>query len=287
VPRRPSLAFPIRGPARCELAFTAPFAALGGGLYGVEVAPWIGVPAPVASIVAATALVGFVAFQITLEPWAVFRFGGADGRWGPLVAYLWDAVTGTAVGLPLVAVLDFPAGTGVGAAVSVGAAYGYVMGFVVCGEGAEFAVRTLFGGGGGRHRPQHSYAQALEQQGRLDEALAVYREARAADAGDPAPGLAMARILQRKGDAAGAVDALRETLTSTELTPEQEVLTLRRMADLWTGLDRQEAMAPELARYLERSPGGPGAEWARRELADIKSMLARRLGLGELETSDP
>jgi len=170
--------------------------------------------------------VGFVAFQVTLEPRVVARFGGRDGRWGALVAYLWDVATGAVVGFPLVAVLGAPTLPGVGAAVSAGAVYGYVMGFVACGEGAELAVRTLFGGGGIRHRPDHSYAQTLEQRGELEGALAAYRQALRDDPTDPLPYLGTARILERKGEATRGVETLREALARAALTPQQEVLVL-------------------------------------------------------------
>lgn len=98
--RRPSLPALVGGPARCEFLFTAPFAALGGALYGIDLAGSAGAPPLSAAAVCAVALVVFVALQVSLEPLAVARFGGPDGRWGALVAYLWDVATGAVVGFP-------------------------------------------------------------------------------------------------------------------------------------------------------------------------------------------
>lgn len=168
---------------------------------------------------------------------------------------------------------------GVGTAVSAGAVYGYVMGFVVCGDGAEMAVRALYGGGGIRHRPDHSHAQTLEQRGELEGALAAYRRALRDDPTDLLPYLGAARVLERKGEAKQGVEALREALARARLSPQQEVLVLQRLASLWEEVGRREGAAPDLARYLEAHPDGPGAPWARRELADIKAALARSLGL--------
>lgn len=282
--RRPSLGALLQGSARCELFFTAPFAALGGGLYGVELARTGGLPWLPTATASGLALVAFVAFQLSMEPWVVARLGGREGRWGPLVAYFWDVATGTVVGLPLVAVLGAPTLPGVGAAVTAGALYGYVMGFVVCGEGAEVAVRTLLTGGGIRRRPDHSMAQALEQRGELAGALETYRNAQRADPRDPTPYLGAARVLERLGRSREAVETLRDALARAHLDPAQEVLLLQRMASLWEGAGRPEAVAPDLARYLERAPEGPAAPWARAELAALKDEMARRMGR---EPSDP
>jgi len=62
---------------------------------------------------------------------------------------------------------------------------------------------------------------------------------------------------------------------------------------LWEDTGRREGAAPDLARYLEARPDGPGAPWARRGLADIKEELARRMGIeprkegGGATASDP
>lgn len=276
------------GPALCELAFTAPFAALGGGLYGFHVAGALGLPWWLGTVGGALALVGFVAFQVALEPWVVDRLGGRDGRWGTAVAYLWDVATGTVVGLPVLAVLAPPSLPGAGAAVTAGAVYGFLMGGVVCGEGAETAVRTLLAGGGIRHRSDLSHAAVLEQRGALSEALRSYGEAVAADPTDPRPWLGIARVHERKGDVEGAARALREALTRARFTPEEEVMCLQHLVDLLADTGRRGAAAPDLARYLERSPDGRGAAWARAELAAIKDEVARALGRGGAELpADP
>lgn len=273
--RVPTFPLRLRGPALCELAFTAPFAALGGGLYGFDLAGDRGLPWMVLVPVFALALVGFVAAQVSLEPWVVDRLGGRDGRWGALVVYLWDVVTGTVVGYPLVMTLGAPALPGVGLAVTAGAVYGYFIGWVVCGEGAGLAVSALLTGSGIRPEPDHSRAQALEQRGEYDAALAAYREANRADAGAPLPYLASARLLERRGESEGAVQTLRDALARARFSPEQEVLCLRRLADMFADAGHRRRAAGDLARYLERRPEGVGAAWARAELQAIKDEVAR------------
>lgn len=264
------------GPARCELVLTAPFAVLGGSLWGWAVAPSLGLPPLLGAAACALALVAFVAVQVALEPWAVERFGGPRQRWGVIVSYLWDGVTGTGVGLPLAFALGASAVPGVGLALTVGAVYSWLMGSVVCGDGAELAVTLLFQGGGVRRRPDHSRAQALEARAEWDAAHRAYRDAIREDGRDPIPYFAIARILARQGSHASAVEALRDALHRAELTPEQEVHALQRIVQIREEQGRRAAAAPDLARYLERSPNGRGAPWARRELDEIKRRLAER-----------
>lgn len=272
---RPSLPSPLpRGPALCELAVTAPFALLAGGLGGWEVAPTLGVPAAAAAAGGSLALTAFVGVQLALEPAVVDRFGGRDGRWGAAAAYAWDVVTGTVVGWPLAWVLGAPALPGVGLALTAGAAYGFVMGYVLCGGAAETAVRGLLEGTGIRPRPDHSRAQALEARGEWEAAEAEYDRARAADPRDPLPYLGLARVLARRGDLARAAGTLREALAGAELSPEQRVLTLHRLVEIREAQGRRIGAAPDLARYLDAHPDGPGAGWARSELDAMKAELA-------------
>ena len=271
----PSLSSALpRGPARCELAVTAPFAMLGGGVWGYAAAPQLGLARLLTTAAGSLALLAFVVAQIALEPRVVRRFGGPDERWGGVVAYVWDLVTGSVVSLPFALGLGASAAPGVGIAFAAGAVYSWLMGSVVCGDGPELAVKLLLQGGGIRWRPDHSLAQALEARGEWNAACHAYREANRRDARDPIPYLAMARILSRQRNPAAAVEALRDALHRAELSPEQEVLVLQRIVEIREDQGRRAAAAPDLARYLERSPDGRGAPWARRELDEIKKGLA-------------
>jgi len=243
-------------------------------VWGWAAAPGLGLPRFPTTAAGALALLAFVVAQIALEPRVVRRFGGPDERWGALVAYLWDGVTGSVVGLPLALGLGASAAPGVGMALTAGAVYSWLMGSVVCGDGPELAVKLLFQGAGIRWRPDHSQAQALEARGEWNAAYRAYREANRRDARDPVPYLAMARILSRQRSPAAAVEALREALHRAELSPEQEVLALQRIVEIREDQGRWAAAAPDLVRYLDRSPHGRGAAWARSELDSIKQSLA-------------
>ena len=283
---RPSLLPFLGGPVRCELLFTAPFSLLAGGLLGFHQAAALGLGRNLAAVGGGVGLTVLVAVQIAMEPLVVERLGGRDGRWGLLVAYLWDALTGAVVGFPLAVALGAPVVPGVGAALSAGAAYGFVMGHLVCGEGPAVVARALLGGTGIKRAPEHSRAQTLEAQGRWSEALAAYAAARLAHPRDPLPYLAQARILARRGDDQEALEVLGAARNRAGLSAQQEVLVLQRMTELCAELGCRERMAPELARYVDASPTAPGAAWARAELQDIKDEIARGLELPP-PASDP
>jgi hypothetical protein len=257
--------------ARCELGFTAPFALLAGGLYGYQLDRGV-----VFVAACALALTGFVALQLGLEPAVVSRFGGTRGQWGSAVAFVWDGVTGAVMGLPVLWVVGLPAGPAVGAAASFGAFYGWLMGFVVCGDAPEAVVRMLFEGGGRLRTSDHSYAQSLEARGESEAAANQYRQAIVGTPLDPAPYLALARLQQRDlRRPADAIITLRSALAEARLEPRQEMLILRRMVDVFAGMGRPFGGAPDLARYLEHKPDGFAAAWAADTLADMKEHMAR------------
>lgn len=266
----------LEGPGRCRLALTAPFAALAGALLGVQAATELGLPPAVLVVTSSSALLAVVALQIALEPHIATRWGGSEGRWSPVVSYGWDALTGVLMGLPVVTFLGDASLATVGAALSFGAAYGYVMGFLLCGEGPLTLVRMVFEGGSGKRRSGHSYAQALAAQGRVREALEVYRRAMAADPRDPEPYFGISNLQhQYLHDPEGAVLTLRSALSRAQLTDGHAILALQRMAAIRGSQDRPQALAPDLARYLDRAPTGAAAAWARGALDRIKSDMRK------------
>lgn len=279
MPRNPSPEMALQGSARCQLAFTAPFAVLGGGIAGVHLASATGWPYPVSVVAGIAGMLGFVWIQMVLEPVVVGIIGGPDGRWSELASYLWDAAMGTILGLPLTMLMDESSLAVIGLALGAGAAYGYVMGYIVCGEGAESLVRLVFEGTGGPPRPRHSYALTLAVQGRTREAIEVYRAALARDPRDGEAHLGLASLQHRYlHDAEGAVLTLRSALRQASLGEGQIIVAFQRIAVIRAEQGRPEALAPDLARYLDRKTRGPAADWARANLARIKSGM---LGAGQ------
>lgn len=261
----------------CELAFTAPFALLGGGLYGYNLAGGAGTAGSlVVALSCALGLTSLVAVQISLEPVVVEAFGGRDGRWGHLAAYLWDAATGAVVGLPLMLLTHVGTIPSVGLALTAGSIYGYLVGAWVCGEASETLLWTLLVGSGGRRRRGYSRIEALEARGDVDGAVEAWRDALRADPGDARPYLALARLLPgRTEGGTEAVRLLREALGRARLTPHQKALAVMRIVELREREGRRAATAPDLARYLEEGASGSAAAWARRVLDEIKASLAQ------------
>jgi len=261
----------LEGPSRCQLAFTAPFALLAGGLYGAAAARLTRTPAEIGVPLGAIAFLFFAAIQIGSGPWAAERFGGKDGRWGSVASYLWDALMGAVLGLPLVSTVGEPTLAGIGAALTAGGVYGWLMGFVVCGQGAETLVRIVFEGAGGHPRPRHSYATALALQGRTRAAVEVYQEALSYDPKDVEAYLGLASIQHRfLHDSDGAILTLRTALRQATMTEGHTIVVFQRLAAIRGEQNRPEALAPDLARYLDKKGRGPAADWARANLTRIK-----------------
>lgn len=278
--RSPGLS--LQGSARCQLAFTAPFAVIGGAMLGVRLSSEAGWSLPLMVVLSVLAMLAFVTAQMALEPVVVAVSGGPDGRWAGFASYLWDMLMGTVLGLPLTTLMDESSLAAVGLALGAGAVYGYVMGVLVCGEGAESLVRLVFEGTGGPARPRHSYALSLAVQGRTREAIEVYRAALAQDPRDGEAHLGLASIQHRfLHDPEGAILTLRSALRQARLTEGHVIVAFQRIAAIRAQQGRPEALAPDLARYLEKNSRGPAADWARTHLARIKSGL-----LGEGQESE-
>jgi tetratricopeptide (TPR) repeat protein len=95
----------------------------------------------------------------------------------------------------------------------------------------------------------------LAQAGRLEDAIRQYRTALEIDPSDPRPLFGIAEILRRRGDAQGAIDALRKAY---ELSGEEE--GARALATAHTEKDYENA---EIAV-------------ARLRLADLEALAKKR-----------
>jgi tetratricopeptide (TPR) repeat protein len=237
----------------------------------------------------ALALVLFVAFLVSLEPIVVSLLGGPRGQWGPAVAFAWDVITGAVVGFPVFWLLDLPVGPAVGAAASVGAFYGWTMGYLVCGEASASVVNLVLQGGGRLRTSEHSYAQSLEVRGEFDAAARLYRQAIADTPRDLAPYLSLARLqdgpLRQPSD---ALATLRAALRDARLDERGEMMLLRRIIDVSQGMGRPFGGAPDLARYVDAHAEGPAAEWAATTLARMKQeMDEEREGPMGVDTDSP
>jgi signal transduction histidine kinase len=122
---------------------------------------------------------------------------------------------------------------------------------------------------------QYSLADSLITRERFDDAVAELMRAAAQYPADPEPRLRLARLyrdrLQRHDD---AVHWFRQALAVARLDAATEIAATRELVEVYTHHMKTPRRAlTDLARMAERHPGTPSAEWARREMAEIREQL--------------
>ena len=271
-----------RARRRCRTMLATPFAAIGGIAWGVFSSDALG-----ASRLFWGSLGGFsFAFLVYLEILLVPPLAALSERiWprsGMLTALLWEGLVIGGLVFLLTSVLGAPPAPAIGTALGIGAAYTFVMEYVLCGSAAADITSLVWGshGGGAPVRDRYTNAEALIHQARFDEAEAIYREAIASDPRAGAPYLGLARALTGKGAHEGALSALRSGLITADLPYEQAAFFVRQIAELCAvRLERPTEAIEDLDALLSLRAEGPHAEWARRELAYIEKGAEAESGL--------
>ena len=264
------------GRNRCQFLFTLPISVTVGALYGYEVASQQGWEATFGVFGGMGGLTIFVYLQLLLEPGVVGWFAGDSGRFDTLVAFVWDAVTGAVVGLPLFWYLGVEPLPAFAAAATMGAAYGYVMGWVVCGEGVDVMTSTVLGGGPGRQRKaDYSQIETLEARGDYESARVAYQKILDADPAQLTVAIRQARLMSGKMDQPKeAVALIRRTLGLRKHAPRNWAFAVRMITEICaTKLGSELIALPDFARFLEAHPEGPDAEWARQRMAGMKESI--------------
>jgi tetratricopeptide (TPR) repeat protein len=132
-------------------------------------------------------------------------------------------------------------------------------------------------------RRDYSYAQSLAIRGQYEEAARAYVEACEEFPDDPEPYFGLARLfrnhLQRYADAIKWLELAR---LKTDLGPGRELLATQEIIEMYVQkLHTPRKAIPELARLAERFPDTPAGEAAKRELAEMRGMIAREHEGGE------
>lgn len=206
------------------------------------------------------------------------RYAAAPERRGPgtrdtteLVQHILPLVLGFGVGMVWVVWLGFPLYVPVLMAVGV---WAFVQG-AVRAAGAISGRYTGLQGGTTPPKREYSAAQALAAQGRYQEAVSAYELAAAESSGDPAPYVAIARLLRdHVGDLEAAAAWFRRTRRDARLDPGQELLVTQELIELYTKrLGQPHRAIPELARIPRLLPGSPQAAAAEREIAALRSTI--------------
>lgn len=188
----------------------------------------------------------------------------------------------------------FTGGAGIGILV-LAVVLGSVLGYAAAYAGARFLVEgagrlagALFNPSGRStpSRPEYSYPASLAARGRLEEAIAAYESCAAENPDDPEPCLRIARLY--RDSLARYEDALlwfRRARQAPGIDPGRELLATREIIEIcMTKLESPLRAAPELARIADRFPGTAAAEWARRELLEVRRSIERAPPLNGPET---
>lgn len=207
------------------------------------------------------------ASQVEMEKWYIRGLPGALGL----------GVLGLVAGL-LVNLLLAAFGHGHLSIIPIAGAAAFAGRYVVMAivELSGAAGGTIYGGSPATSSvPDYSYPDSLAARGLYDAAVAAYRNAAEEHPDSPEPLLRAARVLR---DAlhrySEAVELFREVRAHPGADEGLEELVTREIAEVHIRRLGDPARAlPELARLVDRHPGSPGAEWARRLMAELKAEL--------------
>lgn len=199
-------------------------------------------------------------------------------------AILFRALTGGAPGFLLGALLGFflvvqgkPLWVGVVSTLGVGGLVVLSIFLITVKSGEAAAVLYAPSGRSTPPRKEYSAAESLVARGRYREAVTAFELAVADDARDPTPYLRVARIYRDHLDQLeDGARWFRRALRESDLATGPGAFAVRReLVELFVHRLRTPGRAaPELARMAEEHAGSPEGEWAARELADVKRMLA-------------
>jgi tetratricopeptide (TPR) repeat protein len=168
----------------------------------------------------------------------------------------------------------------------VGMIVGAVMGWALVYYGTLMFVTTLGTIGSRIYHPtarstpapeEYSFVQSLVEAGKLHEAAATYQQIALQNPRDPEPKLRLARLLrdelQRLTDAA---EWFKRVLAINTLPAATYELASRELIELYTHkLHDSPKALPYLAKLISKYPESASTEWAKQEMADIKSAMLR------------
>ena len=264
----------VAGRNRCQFYLAGPITAVVGALYGYDVATAYDIQPVVGILAGILGLTLFVYLQLVLEPQIVHWVTDESGRFHEAVAFAWDAVTGTVVGLPLFWYLDVAPIPAMVAAAGVGTAYGYFAGWVICGSAAELALGSIVGGlGGARRRPDHSQIQALEARGEYESARTEYEKVLRDDPQHVGAAIRLGRMLAESfGRPEDGIAVIRPSLAGDGAPYELWAFVLRVMGEICAArLGDPSLILPDLRRLVARHPNGPDGTWAAQRIQWIES----------------
>lgn len=170
----------------------------------------------------------------------------------------------------------------IGPAVAVGMIVGVVAvvyvvtGLVSEGAGAVAAKIHAPSGESTPRRKEFSRAQSLVARGQYRDATVAYEVHCLEDPTNPDPYFRVAEIYHKHlSDPTEAVAWYQRARADADLTPGEELLAIQTVVEIYVHTLRTPRKAiTELVQITKRFPGTEAADAARRELADMRSLLA-------------
>ena len=175
-----------------------------------------------------------------------------------------------------------------------GAAVGYSRGSIMLGLSVMLAISVVVSGvalliseGGGwfarrvshpisiPYRFDHSGARALITRGEIEGGVQAFEEAAATSPEDPVPYIEFARVHRdHLGKHDSALLWFRRARDTGKLSTGEARVVMREILELARKhLDNPLRVAPDLAKHSHQFEGTDEAEWAVRELAEMKAAL--------------
>lgn len=266
----------FRARRRFRTLVTMPFALLGGVAWGWFAAPAMSEGSPLFwSSVGAFTFGLFIYLEQKLVP-VVAALADRIGV-GALSILLWEGGVVGGLAYLLTGVMQAPIVPAVAMAVGAGTLYAVAMEYAL-GPGARHVV-SLLGAGTGGSTPrdlEYSQAESMAVRGQAADAADVYLKAIETNPRDGTPYIRLARILSQTGDYEQAILTLRTAFQRARLGADQEAFLVRQIHEICLAkLGDESRSIDDLRRLLERQREGKHAEWARRQLSEIKRGRAR------------
>jgi hypothetical protein len=275
---------------RCRTVIATPFAALAGVAWGVLSTDAIGAGSRLLwGSLGGASFALLIYFELLLLPRMASLANRVLEGSGVAAAVVWELAIVGGLAFLVTTVLGTPVVPAIGTAVGIGAMYTLVMEYVLCGSAASDLVSITQGTiSRGTGAERYSHAETLIQQGRFEEAIAIYRAAIDVGAGTLATFTGLARALVGRGDPEAAADELRKAATTGDLPYAQKAFVVRQIHELCSSkLGNPAAAADDLRTFLSLRADGPHAEWAARELDYIDGNLIDDVERRDRDPTEP
>jgi len=227
--------------------------------------------------------------QLLLEPWIVESVTDDTGRFDTAVAFLWDSLIGAVVGLPVFWYFGVDPLPALAGAAALGAGYGYLAGWILCGGAVELLVDSVTGEIGRPRASDHSHIEAMEARGDYEAAVDAYEQLLDGRPGQVKLAARLARVLSRRLEKhERAARALRRAAQDGKAPPSQWAYALRILMEILTvKLSAEASGLPNLARLADAHPDDPAGYWARDRKHAIKAKLAAEAAAVPIERLEP